>query len=117
MNEEEYLRQRVDDQISWYSKKSRSNQKYFKIISFIEICLSASLVLLAVKCLYYINGSYQPAEDRFFYYSYSLMKLPPNYTELMIELQQQQIDSYEDYKRRENLFKTKFLSYLENQLG
>ena len=48
MNEEEYLRQRVDDQISWYSKKSRSNQKYFKIISFIEICLSASLVLLAV---------------------------------------------------------------------
>ena len=48
MNEVEYLRQRVDDQISWYSKKSRSNQKYFKIISFIEICLSTSLVLLAV---------------------------------------------------------------------
>ena len=48
MNEEEYLKQRVEDQITWYSKKSTSNQKYFKIISFIEICLSASLVLLAV---------------------------------------------------------------------
>lgn len=48
MNEEEYLKQRVDDQISWYSKKSSSNQKYSKTIRFIEICLSAALVLLAV---------------------------------------------------------------------
>ncbi len=48
MNEEEYLKQRVDDQISWYSKKSSSNQKWFKRIRFLEIYLSASLVLLAV---------------------------------------------------------------------
>lgn len=48
MNEEEYLKQRVDDQILWYNKKSSSNQKCFKTICFMEICLSASLVLLAV---------------------------------------------------------------------
>lgn len=67
----------------------------------------------AVKCLYYINRSYQPAEDRFFYYSYTLQKLPDNYEKLMTELAKQQIDSCEDYLRREKLFKENFLKYLE----
>ena len=100
-----------------YLLSDYKTDRWFRREAFVQLHENLNMAIrMAVKCLYYINGSYQPAEDRFFYYSYSLMKLPPNYTELMIELQQQQFDSYEDYKRRENLFKTKFLSYLENQL-
>lgn len=72
-------------------------------------------IRMAVKCLYYINECYQPAEDRFLYYSYSLEKIPQNYENLMIELQKQQIDSFQDYKRRKVLFEKEFLSFLKNQ--
>jgi len=29
MSEEEYLKERIDDQISWYGKKSTTNKKYY----------------------------------------------------------------------------------------
>ena len=29
MNEEEYLKNRLDDQIDWYDRKSTNNQTYF----------------------------------------------------------------------------------------
>ena len=48
MNEEEYIEQRVEDQILWYDKKSKNNQKLYKWIKFIEIFLSALLAFLAV---------------------------------------------------------------------
>ena len=100
-----------------YLLSDYKTDRWFRRDAFVQLHENLNTAIrMAVKCLYYINESYQPAEDRYFYYSYSLVKLPPNYTALMTELQQQQIDSYEDYKRRENLFKTEFLSYLENQL-
>lgn len=71
-----------------------------------------SAIMLAVRCLYYKNGSYVPPENRILYYSYSLEKLPENYKFLLSSLFQQQIDSYSDYERREKLFKNEFMKFL-----
>ena len=35
MNEEQYLNERLEDQINWYDKKSVWNQNIFKIICII----------------------------------------------------------------------------------
>jgi hypothetical protein len=43
MNEEEYLKERLDDQMKWYDKKSQSNQKWFKRLRLLEI-MSAALI-------------------------------------------------------------------------
>ena len=43
MNEEEYLENRLEDQLSWYSKKSQYNQYWYKRLRLIEI-VSASLI-------------------------------------------------------------------------
>lgn len=33
MTEEEYLKERVEDQISWYDKKSGNNKRWFHKVS------------------------------------------------------------------------------------
>lgn len=43
MNQEEYLKNRVDNQINWYDRKSCFNQKWFKRLQVIAI-LSASTI-------------------------------------------------------------------------
>ncbi len=43
MKEEDYFKDRLEDQLSWYSKKSRQNQKWFKRLRLIEI-VSAALI-------------------------------------------------------------------------
>jgi hypothetical protein len=43
MNEEEYLENRLEDQINWYDKKSQHNQKMYKRLRLVEI-IAASLV-------------------------------------------------------------------------
>lgn len=47
MNEKEYLDLRVDDQINWYDKKSRFNQKMYKRLVLLEIIFSVSIPFLA----------------------------------------------------------------------
>ena len=47
MNEEEYLKQRVDEQIEWYDKKSQSAQKWHKRLRAIEITCAAVIPFLA----------------------------------------------------------------------
>lgn len=47
MNQDEYLKQRVDNQIEWYSKKSQYNQKMFKRLRIIEIITAAMIPVLA----------------------------------------------------------------------
>ncbi len=44
---EEYLINRVDDQIDWYSKKSQRNQRWFKLIKIIELVAAALIPLIA----------------------------------------------------------------------
>lgn len=45
MGEEQYLAERLDDQIDWYDRKSQWNQRRYKILRGIEI-VAASLVFL-----------------------------------------------------------------------
>lgn len=41
MNAEQYLKERVDNQIKWYSDKSKLNQTRFKYFRFLEITFAA----------------------------------------------------------------------------
>ena len=46
MNINDYLKERVDDQINWYDKKSMEAQKWYKRLQKIEIVLAALIPLL-----------------------------------------------------------------------
>lgn len=47
MNEEEYISVRVDDQINWYDRKSKSAQCWFKWLRGAEIIAATSIPLIA----------------------------------------------------------------------
>lgn len=47
MNTDEYLKDRLDDQISWYDRKSSANQKYYKRLRIAEFVLAALIPFLA----------------------------------------------------------------------
>lgn len=53
MNKEEYIEERLEDQINWYDKKSMFNQKWFKRLRIIEIVSAAAIPFLAG----FINGN------------------------------------------------------------
>lgn len=44
---EEYVEQRLDDQISWYDRKSGANQRWFKRLRFAEIVAAAIIPFLS----------------------------------------------------------------------
>lgn len=41
MNEQDYLAQRLDDQINWYDKKSQAHQKWYKFYKIVEVIAGA----------------------------------------------------------------------------
>lgn len=47
MNEQEYLQQRLDDQLDWYDGKSGRNQANYKILRSIELVTAAMIPLSA----------------------------------------------------------------------
>lgn len=47
MDEAEYIKDRLEEQINWYSKKSRTNQKWFKNLRLLEIVLATLIPFLA----------------------------------------------------------------------
>lgn len=47
MNPEEYMQNRVDDQINWYDKKSQRHQRWYKQLRFVEILAAASIPFLS----------------------------------------------------------------------
>ncbi|MFN0299475.1 MAG: DUF4231 domain-containing protein [Burkholderiales bacterium] len=47
MSPQEYIEQRVDDQIKWLSAKSRWNQDWFKRLRLCELILAAAIPFLA----------------------------------------------------------------------
>ena len=60
MTQEEYIEQRLNDQINWYSKKSSTNQrkhKYWQVIKIISALLITTLSLWATKALPVTNES------------------------------------------------------------
>lgn len=46
MNEEEYISQRLDEQISWYDKKSQWNQRWYKRLKATEIFMAILIPFL-----------------------------------------------------------------------
>ena len=47
MEEEEYLKNRLDDQINWYDRKSIQNQKTYKMLQLILIVSAASIPFIS----------------------------------------------------------------------
>jgi len=47
MNDEQFLKERVEDQINWYDKKSQFNQRWYKCLRVGEIGAAAAIPLLA----------------------------------------------------------------------
>ena len=47
MNEEQYIKSRVDDQIEWYDRRSAANQRWFRQLRVVEIVAAAAVPLLA----------------------------------------------------------------------
>lgn len=48
MDESSYIKERLDDQIEWYSKKSTDSQRKFKFFKTIEILSASSIPVLSV---------------------------------------------------------------------
>ena len=48
MNEQEYVENRLEDQITWYDTKSIQNQKIYKRLRFLEIILASSIPVLSM---------------------------------------------------------------------
>ncbi len=70
-------------------------------------------IQVAIRCLFYVNCKYAPAEDRRLYYSYDLTELPSGYSGVIGEIFRQDIYSYKDYTRREKVFIEEFLPFLK----
>ncbi len=47
MDQNEFIKDRLEDQINWYDKKSQWNQKWYKRLRIIEIVAAASIPLAA----------------------------------------------------------------------
>lgn len=47
MDAEEYIKQRLDDQIAWYDRKSVSSQRWFKRLRITEFIAAATIPFLA----------------------------------------------------------------------
>lgn len=48
MTEQDYLTERIDDQINWYSKKSGFNKKRYQFLKALIVIISASIPVLAI---------------------------------------------------------------------
>ncbi len=47
MDDQEYIKERVDDQIGWYDKKGMHNQRWYKVLRALETFLSLTTPFLA----------------------------------------------------------------------
>jgi len=47
MDQDQYLKNRVEDQITWYNDKSKTNQSWFKTLRVIEIMSAAIIPFIA----------------------------------------------------------------------
>ena len=48
MTAEEYIKERLEDQIGWYSKESKKNQNWHKTIQVIKIILAVSIPVVSL---------------------------------------------------------------------
>lgn len=55
MNDEQYIKERLEDQINWYSGKSSKCQNLYKRFQVVEIILAATTPILGTAALVYDN--------------------------------------------------------------
>lgn len=67
-----------------------------------------------IKCLFYINGFYSPAEDRALYFTFNLDNLPNDFKKNIFEVYKILDYDINDYERREKIFKEQLLCFLNN---
>jgi len=67
-----------------------------------------------IKCLFYKNGFYSPAEDRDLYFSFNLTNLPNDYKKNINEVFKIFDFDIKNYERREKIFKEQLLVFLNN---
>ena len=72
---------------------------------------------LCIKCLFYINGKYCPAEDRALYYSCSLPIKPNDYDHVIDEITLIKTHDLDEYLNRERNFNENFLAFFDTQLS
>lgn len=53
ISEKEYLKERLDDQIAWYDKKSAYNKMWFYLMRFIQLILTSAIPFLTSLVLTY----------------------------------------------------------------
>ena len=65
MSVEDYIKNRLDDQMNWFDKKSAFNQKRYKRLKKVEVGLTISLPVLGFLplCDYSYNSSLQLFEQ------------------------------------------------------
>jgi predicted nucleotidyltransferase len=82
---------------------------------FIQLHMNLNKAIdIFIKCLFHCNGSYAPAEDRSLYFSFGLKKIPIDYKKYIDEVAKVLDYTLEDYKRREEVFKNKLLSFVSD---
>lgn len=103
----EYIRYLISDY-----KKDRWHRRE----AFLQLHENLNTAINAgIKCLFYINNLYPPAEDRRLYYSFSLKELPENYREKIPDLKTQIAGDKNDYFRREKIFREVLLNFIEKK--
>lgn len=70
---------------------------------------------ISIKCLFYINGKYSPAEDRALYFSFELEKKPEKYEKIIRNLSLVKELTLVKYMEREKLFKDRIIEYIEQE--
>lgn len=99
---------------SEYLLSEYKRDRWFRRDAFLQLHENLNIsIRLMIKCLFYINGKYAPAEDRRLYYSLSLEKIPNDYDELILKLNNQITNSESDYLQREKLFKETLAKFVE----
>ncbi len=119
MTEEDYIEQRLNNQINWYSKKSSTNQKkhkYWQVIKIISALLITTLSLWATKALPVDNSEGIPFAfnivhvigilGAFIVFIESFVKIF-NYEKLWLQYRM----TSERLKREKLLFQTKSIPY------
>lgn len=114
----EYCRKELKRNIEYirYLISDYKKDRWYRRGAFLQLHENLNTAINAgIKCLFYINNLYPPAEDRRLYYSFSLKELPENYREKIPDLKSQTAGDEKDYFRREEIFRKVLLNFIEKK--
>ncbi len=113
------LQAKLNDSLGYiyYLLSGYKKDRWYRREAFIQMHENLTTAIRAgIRCLFYINGFYAPADDRAIYYSHSLPDVPKEYGQLMNQILSVTPDSEDDYFRRESIFLEKFVRFIEEKV-